>query len=150
MVVVAVNHLQDVVVSVVITAVSDVLPVAEPVANGGNGAGDWRNGPPLSPDSYHSPLHPGDDAIARAVGPEPVAHVATKVQVAAPKPATPVSDPQRTHYSLGRAMPRRTPVAGLTQDALRPRPGSATGKAGVGVVERRRSPRVLIPGSAAA
>ena len=39
--VVVVNHLLDVVVVVVVVAaVFDVLPVVDPVADGGNGAGD--------------------------------------------------------------------------------------------------------------
>ena len=45
LIVVAVNHLLDVVVGVVIVAVADVPPAAA----GGDGAGDWRNGASLSP-----------------------------------------------------------------------------------------------------
>ena len=41
MIAVAVNHLPYVVV--VVAFVPDVLPVADPVADGGNGAGDWRD-----------------------------------------------------------------------------------------------------------
>ena len=54
MIVVVVNHLLDVVVVtfvviVVIAVVADVLTVADPVAYGGNGAGDWRDRLSLSP-----------------------------------------------------------------------------------------------------
>ena len=71
---VAVNHLLDVVVVmfVVIAAVSDVLPVVDPVATVGNGAGDWRDGLSLPADSCRYQRDPGNYAVARAVGPEPV------------------------------------------------------------------------------
>ena len=120
LIVVAVDHLLDVVVVVVVAFVSDVLPVADPVADGGNGAGDWRDRLSLSPDSCRSPRHTGNYAAARAVGPEPVAHVATEVQVAALKPVTPVAVPRRTDQALSQATQWRTPVVGLTQGARRP------------------------------
>ena len=121
---VAVNHLLDVVVvvSVVIALVSDVLPVVDPATDGGGG-GDWHDGPSLSPDSYHSPLHPGDDAVARAVVPEPAAHVVTEVQVVALKPVTPVAVPRRTDQALSQTTQWRTPVVGLTQGARHPGSG---------------------------
>ena len=109
MIVVAVNYLLDVVV--VVAPVSDLLTVAD----GGYGisAGDWYDRPPLSLDSYRSPRQPGDDAVARAVGPAPFAHVATEVQIAAMKPVTPVAVPLLTDQALGQATQWRRPVVGL-------------------------------------
>ena len=62
MIVVFVNHLLDVVVVVALAA--DVLPVADPVADAGNGAGDWHDSLPLDPDSCHPLRSIGDAAVA--------------------------------------------------------------------------------------
>ena len=62
-IVAAVNHLLDMVV--VVAVVADVVPVADPIADGDNGAGDWHGVLSISPDSFHPLRHPGDDAIAR-------------------------------------------------------------------------------------
>ena len=59
---VAMYHLLDVVVVVVIAAVAEVLPVADPVPAGGYGAGYWHDSLSFEPDSRHPLLHPGDDA----------------------------------------------------------------------------------------
>ncbi len=70
---VAVNHLLDVVVVVVgVAFVSGVLPLADAVAAGGNGAGDWHDSLSLDPDSCHQLRHFGDDAVARQNLPAPV------------------------------------------------------------------------------
>ena len=49
MFVIAVNHLLDVVVFVVVALVSDVLLAVGPVLRGGNGADDWQDKPSLFP-----------------------------------------------------------------------------------------------------
>ena len=63
MTVVAVNHLLEIVG--IVAFVSDLLRVADPVADGGNGAGDWHDVLSISPDSCHPLRHPVDDAVAR-------------------------------------------------------------------------------------
>ena len=57
MVVVAVDHLLDVLVLVVVAAVADVLLIAGPVADASDNAGTW-------PGSCHSWHHIGDGAVA--------------------------------------------------------------------------------------
>ena len=52
MMVVPVVHLLNVLVLVVVAAVADVLPAADPVAGIGHGVGDWRVGLSPAPDSW--------------------------------------------------------------------------------------------------
>ena len=108
MIVVAVNHLLDIVI--VVAFVSDALPVADPVADVGNGTGDYQDKPSLSPDYCRSPRRT-DQALSKAT-----------------QWRTPV---------VGLTQDSRRPGSGwaaqakaLAPDALRPGPGSATGKAG--------------------
>ena len=117
---VAVNHLLDMVVVVVVALVFGVLPVADPVAAAGNSAGNWRGRLSLGPDYCRSPRHPGDGAAVSLSQPEPVAHVATEVQVAVLKPVTAVAVPRQKDQALSHATRWRTPVVGLTQGARLP------------------------------
>lgn len=109
MVVVAVNHLLDVVV--VIAVVADLPLVSDPIADAGNGACDWHDSLYLwlSPDSCHPLRYAGDDAVER------------------PLPAAVVSmDDSHKMFSpsrAGRTAPRvgrRKGRPGLAEGAVRP------------------------------
>lgn len=113
MFVVAVNHLRDVVVVVVgVAFVSGVLPLADAVADGGNGAGDWHDSLSLDSDSCHQLRHFGDDAVARQNLPAPVSE----------------SDSREVVMVLGCGAD--TGSGHPAQDALRPGSCSATGNYG--------------------
>ena len=72
MIVVAVHHLLDGVV--VIAVVADLPLVADPIADGANGAGEWQDSLylSLSPDSCRWLRHFGEAAGARPNPPLPV------------------------------------------------------------------------------
>ena len=78
MMVVPVVHLLNVLVLVVVAAVADVLPAADPVAGIGHGVGDWRVGLSPAPDSWI----PADGGAILEMAPLPIGANPRKTQCA--------------------------------------------------------------------